>query len=271
MNPQTFEKFRGLIYSHSGINLTSGKEALVTSRLAKRIRDLGLEGEMEYFNYLAADESMQELTRLIDLMSTNVTHFFREQDHFEMIGQMLVELWKHGPRPVKFWSAACSSGQEPYSLAMVVAEAARAAKVDVRLVKILATDISTRILSQAEMGIYTAREIENVPSPYLARYFDPQPAADTFQIVDAIRQLVTFRRINLSQVPFPMQGPFDAILCRNVMIYFDNRVRGQIVNEAYRLLRPQGYFLIGHSENLSAITTSFRSIRPTVYQKEGET
>ncbi len=269
MNGNTFSKFRDLIHAHSGIDLAPGKEALVSSRLAKRIRDLGLSSEMEYFDYLAADQSLNELTRLIDLMSTNVTHFLREFEHFELIGEMLRELWKNGPVPVKFWSAACSSGQEPYTLAMIVHEAAKAAKVDPRLVKILATDISTQILRQAEEGVYSTREVEHVPPEWLKRYFQKESSGSGYSVADSIRSLITFRRINLSKSPFPMQGPFDAILCRNVMIYFDKEVRSKIVGEAYRLLRPEGYLLVGHSENLSGIDTPFRSTRPTVYRKTG--
>ncbi len=269
MNSQTFNRFRELIHSHSGIDLAPGKEALVSSRLAKRIRDLGLNCEMEYLDYLAADHSLNELTRLIDLMSTNVTHFLREFEHFELIGEMLKELWRNGPVPVKFWSAACSSGQEPYTLAMIVHEAAKAARVDPRNVKILATDISTQILRQAEEGIYSVRELEQVPQEWLNRYFQKVSSGSQYSIAESLRSLITFRRINLSKTPFPMHGPFDAILCRNVMIYFDNEVRAKIVAEAHRLLRPDGYLLIGHSENLSGISTSFRSVRPTVYRKTG--
>ncbi len=269
MNSNTFAKFRDLIHAESGIDLAPGKEALVSSRLAKRIRDLGLNSEMEYFDYLAADQSLDELTRLIDLMSTNVTHFLREFEHFDLIGEMLKELWKNGPVPVKFWSAACSSGQEPYTLAMVVHETAKSAKVDPRLVKILATDISTKILRQAEDGIYSTRELEHVPPEWRKRYFQNAPTGSGLQISDSIRSSVTFRRINLSKAPFPMHGPFDAIFCRNVMIYFDHAVRSRIIGEAYRLLRPDGYLLIGHSENLSGIETPFRSVRPTVYRKSG--
>ncbi len=269
MNASTFTKFRDLIHAHSGIDLAPGKEALVSSRLAKRIRDLGLSNEMEYFDYLSADQSLNELTRLIDLMSTNVTHFLREFEHFAMLSEMLHELWKNGPAPVKFWSAACSSGQEPYTLAMIVHEAARAMAIDPRIVKILATDISTQILRQAEEGFYNTRELEHVPPEWQKRYFQKSPSGTGYQISDSIRSLVTFRRINLSHSPFPMQGPFDAILCRNVMIYFDKEVRTKIVGEAYRLLRPDGYLLIGHSENLSGIDTPFRSVRATVYRKAG--
>ena len=266
MNSSTFEKFRVLIHAHSGISLSPGKEALVSSRLAKRLRELGLQDEMEYLDIVKADQSLQELTHLIDLMSTNVTHFLREFDHFELIGEMLRQLWKSGPRPVKFWSAACSSGQEPYTLAMVVHEAARAAKVDASIAKILATDISTQILQQAEAGQYHQRELQNVPAEWMKRYFQ-ETSSERFQLTPAVRSLVTFRRINLSNAPFPMQGPFDAILCRNVMIYFEIDVRTKIVHEAFRLLKPEGYLLIGHSENLSGIETPFRSVRPTVYRK----
>ncbi len=152
---------------------------------------------------------------------------------------------------------------------MIVHEAAKAARVDPRIVKILATDISTQILRQAEEGLYSVRELEQVPQEWLNRYFQKVSSGSQYSIADSLRSLITFRRINLSKTPFPMQGPFDAILCRNVMIYFDNDVRARIVSEAYRLLRPDGYLLIGHSENLSGISNSFRSVRPTVYRKAG--
>lgn len=270
MNSVLFTKFRDLIHDHSGIDLAPGKEALVSSRLSKRIRELGLNCEMEYFDFLEADQSLEELTRLIDMMSTNVTHFLREFEHFELITEMLMKTWRTGSTPVKFWSAACSSGQEPYTLAMVVHEAARKSNVNPNLVKILATDISTEILHQAETGVYSSRELEQVPHEWLKRYFHQSSCGTKYQVTDSIRSLVTFRRINLSKTPFPMQGPFDAILCRNVMIYFDNDVRSRIVGEAHRLLRDEGYLLIGHSENLSGISTAFKSVRPTVYRKAGD-
>lgn len=269
MNSETFTKFRNLIYSHSGIDLAPGKEALVSSRLAKRLRSLGLHNEMEYLDYLSADRTLNELTHLIDLISTNVTHFLREVEHFELLAEMLRLLWRSGPVPVRFWSAACSSGQEPYTLAIYACEIARAMKVDPSLVKILATDISTEILRQAEDGIYTARELEQVPSEWRKRYFQQLENESHFRVIDSVRSLITFRRINLSKIPFPMQGPFDAILCRNVMIYFDNVVRSGIVSESFRLLKQNGYLMIGHSENLSGIVHPFSSVQPTVYRKAG--
>ena len=270
MQNETFQKFKKLIYEHSGIDLSSGKEALVSSRLAKRIRELELSSESEYYDYIDAEKSIDELTHLIDMMSTNVTSFLRESVHFELVRAMLLETWRHGPKAVKFWSAACSSGQEPYTLAMVAQEAARAKNVSPSQVRILATDISTQILRKAEAGVYPTKELESVPEEWIKKYFRKTNNAGEFQVVDSIRSMVTFRRINLSETPYPMQGPFDTILCRNVMIYFDNVVRSQIVSEAHRLLCSNGYFLIGHSENLSGLQNSFQIVQPTVYQKGTE-
>ena len=267
MQTETFQKFKNLIYRHSGIDLSSGKEALVSSRLAKRIRELGLRNENEYYDYIDAEHSIDELTRLIDMMSTNVTSFLRESIHFELVRELLMETWSRGPREVKFWSAACSSGQEPYTLAMVVHETAKSKNVDPAQVKILATDISTQILQKAEAGVYTAKELESVPAEWIKKYFRKSDAQGEYEVTDSIRSMVTFRRINLSETPYPMQGPFDTIFCRNVMIYFDNEVRSRIVSEANRLLRNGGYLLIGHSENLSGLPNRFQIMQPTVYRK----
>lgn len=267
MQAETFQKFKSLIYKHSGIDLSAGKEALVSSRLAKRIRELGLSNEMEYYDYIDAEKSIDELTRLIDMMSTNVTSFMRESVHFDLIAKMLHELWADGPKPVKFWSAACSSGQEPYTLAMIAHEVAITKNVNPSLVKVLATDISTQILRKAEAGIYSARDLEALPTDWTRKYFQKTQTAGEYQVSDSIRSMVTFRRINLSETPYPMQGPFDTVLCRNVMIYFDNKVRTQIVSEAQRLLKSGGYFLIGHSENLSGLSNRFQIAQPTVYRK----
>lgn len=267
MQIETFNKYKLLIYKHSGIDLNSGKEALVSSRLAKRIRELGLQNEMEYYDYIDAENSIDELTRLIDMMSTNVTSFLRESVHFDLVAKMLNETWSNGPRAIKFWSAACSSGQEPYTLAMVAQEVAKTKNVAPSQVKILATDISTQILRKAEEGIYSARDLEAIPQDWVRKYFTTTNKEGQFQVSDSIRSMVTFRRINLSDAPYPMQGPFDTVFCRNVMIYFDNHVRSQIVAEAHRLLRSGGFFLIGHSENLSGLENRFRILQPTVYQK----
>ena len=268
MQSETFQKYKELIYKHSGIDLSDGKEALVSSRLAKRIRELGLRDEMEYYDFIAADRSIEELTRLIDMMSTNVTSFLRESLHFDLISEMLRKLWSNGPKKVKLWSAACSSGQEPYTLAMVVHDVARSKNVDPSLVSILATDISTQILQQADAGTYNQRELKDVPEEWIKRYFRKTSDVNSRQVADSIRSMVTFRRINLSITPYPMKGPFDAVFCRNVMIYFDNSVRSRIVSETYRLLRPEGYFMIGHSENLSGLSSQFKLTQPTVYRKE---
>ncbi len=270
MKSATFEQFRKLVYQQSGIDLSSGKEALVRGRLGKRIRALGLADEQEYLDYVLDDSSGDEMVQLLDAISTNFTHFFREPDHFALLADLLRN-WvdSDGQRRFRIWSAACSSGEEPYSIAMTAAETvdnAGAGRCDLR---ILATDISTRVLERARCGQYAAQAVQAAPPTMRQRYFHrlPRGDGDAYQVVDAMRELVTFRRINLSTPPFPMQGPFDVVFCRNVMIYFDNVVRNRLLAEIERLLRPGGYLFVGHTESLAALDTRLKPIQPSVYRK----
>lgn len=264
MDRKIFEQFRDVIYQASGISLNEKKEALVSARVAKRMRALGLDSHNEYLQRVLNDSSGEEIVQLLDVISTNVTHFFRESHHFDLLAERFARDLSRGQRRFRFWSAGCSSGEEPYSLAMTLAEAGQGCSLDV---KILATDISTRILSRAMAGEYEAKKIETVPAALRGRYFFKQGVngASSYSVNADLRKRIVFKRLNLSCPPFPMHGPMDAIFCRNVMIYFDNDVRRNLLREFARLLKPGGYLMVGHAESLTGILGGFKTVRPSVY------
>ncbi len=263
----TFDAFRDLVYRRSGIALSTGKQALVSARLTKRVRALGYDDFESYLNHVESDASSEELVQLLDVISTNVTQFFREPDHFAFLSKYAEEWLAKGQTRFRLWCAASSTGEEPYTLAMVLAEAfAASPSVDWR---ILATDISTRVLQTAESGVYSAGRVKGIPSLLLGKYFRKSGFGEeaAYQALPVLRDRIAFRRLNLSQPPFPMKGPLDAIFCRNVMIYFDNPVRQRLLSDCHRLLRTGGYLVVGHSESLTGILSPFKSRLPSVYQK----
>ncbi|MBI2422171.1 MAG: protein-glutamate O-methyltransferase CheR [Candidatus Hydrogenedentes bacterium] len=265
MDEQTFIKFRDLIYQKSGISLGPQKIALVSSRITKRIRALHFSSEADYLNHVLADDSGEELVCLLDAISTNVTSFFREPAHFDLLSRLLRQWKNEGADRFRIWCAASSTGEEPYCIAMTALEALGTA-TDFRL---LASDISTRALTLAREGVYDGNKLEPVPQDLKNRYFEPVETGNgaAFQAVPGLRKLISFNRLNLSTPPFPMKGPLDAVFCRNVMIYFDRKVRLQLLQEIHRLLKPGGYLLIGHSESLASMKTPFSRIEPSVYRK----
>jgi len=223
----------------------------------------------EYLRYLQGGDNVDEIVSLLDVISTNVTSFFREADHFEFTERIVKEWMAEGQRRFRFWSAACSSGEEPYTLAMQLQEIFGGASVDA---KILATDISTKVLASCLEGVYPQERLATVPANLLTKYFtrvsNPDPNGDELWKVRPILQdMVAFRRANLSTPPFPIKGPIDLVFCRNVMIYFDKEVRTRLVSEIYRVTRRGGYLIIGHSESLTTIKTDFEPVRPSVYHK----
>jgi chemotaxis protein methyltransferase CheR len=269
MDSTTFAKFRQLVYEHSGIELGPGKEALVYGRVGKRMRTLGIRDEKAYLDHVLADATGDEVVHLLDAISTNFTSFFREPDHFKLLESFLTDALKRGQSRFRIWSAACSSGEEPYTIAMVAQEIMESMGRYPDL-KILATDISTRVLDLARAGMYSSERAGEIPAALRSKYFQQQRGAkaETLCIADRLQQLIVFRRLNLAQTPYPMQGPFDVIFCRNVMIYFDKTVRTRIVREVERLLRPGGLLLIGHSESLAGIPSSLAHLRPSIYRRE---
>lgn len=264
MKPRTFNKIRSIVYETSGISLSDRKEALVSARVSRRVRTLGLGGYEEYLQFLASNEG--EIVGLLDAVSTNVTSFFREEHHFEMIADYVTEWHAAGQRRFRFWSAACSTGEEPYSLAMVLGEALPYPDVDVR---ILGTDINTQVLDRCREAVYDVERLKPVPTDLRRQWFDPVTGSDEqlWRAKARLRDRLVFRRLNLSRPPFPMTGPMDAIFCRNVMIYFDDAVRLSLLNDIERLLKPGGLLFVGHAESLAGILSGFKYVRPSVYRK----
>lgn len=262
----TFERIRDIVYRSSGIVLNDDKATLVAGRLGRRLRELGLKHPREYLTYLERHDHDGELTNLLDVMSTNVTHFFREPDHFEFVRSLYGHWLKAGQRRFRVWCAAASSGEEPYTLSMSLLEETSDRSVDLR---ILATDISTAILSRAIDGIYTEHAVREIPKALRLKYFKREsgPQEDTYIATDELRQPLTFRYLNLASLPFALRGPLDLIMCRNVMIYFDQDLRGKLVSEFSRLLRPGGALIVSHSESLVGIESLLKMVRPSVYVK----
>ncbi|MCA9245028.1 MAG: protein-glutamate O-methyltransferase [Phycisphaerales bacterium] len=269
LTQKEYKRIADLVYRVAGINLGEQKMQLVRSRLGKRIRERGLSTYTEYIDLVEADASGQELSDLLDAISTNTTHLFRENAHFEFLRGVLDELVQaaNGRQSVcRIWSAACSSGEEPYSIAITADDALQ--KTRNVQVKILATDISTSVLASAQAGVFAADRMAAVPTEFRSRYFKKNKTAtgETFEADPKLRNMITFSHFNLMSEKFPFRNKFDVIFCRNVMIYFDKPTQEGLVNRFARHLRPGGYLLIGHSESLNSVKHPYNYVRPTVYQ-----
>ncbi len=264
-----FREISRTVYEIAGIQLREGKEGLVRSRLAKRLRALELPSFEAYLERVRADA--RELAEMVDQLTTNKTSFFRESAHFDFLRDRVLPTL--GAGPVRIWSAGCSSGEEPYTLAMILRDAW--ADADRRDVKILATDISRRVLATAQAGVYPDALMEEVAPDLLRRHWTRSAATPAggrpdsgtgWRAGDALRKLVTFAPLNLMG-KWPMRGPFQAIFCRNVMIYFDKPTQQALIERYYDLLAPGGHLFVGHSESLSALTHRFAYVQPAVYRK----
>ncbi|MFZ5764304.1 MAG: CheR family methyltransferase [Thermodesulfobacteriota bacterium] len=264
-----FKKFSALVFAQTGIFLKPEKKELLNARLGKRLRACGITSFSAYYDYVVRDKSGAELVHLINCVSTNFTSFFREKAHFDFLEtEVLPGFLKSGQTSavMKVWSAACSSGEEPYTLAMVLSSFA-AAHPAFRF-SLLATDISTRVLAMAEVGIYAMDKVDKVPPEHLRRFFQKGvgKCAGFVKVKDELRRTLTFRRFNLMD-PFPWKGEMDVIFCRNVMIYFTRETQMELVEKFYHCLAPGGYLFIGHSESLSNVNHRFRQAATTVYRK----
>ncbi len=255
-----YERIQAWLYKASGIDLKAGKENLVKNRLTKRMRALGIDSFDAYLHYVEKDQSKRELLTLVDSMTTNKTNFFREQAHFDYLTSIILPQWSQRS-DIRIWSAGCSSGEEPYSLGMLLLDKHPKAKS----VRILATDISDSILEQARRGIYPTDHISDIPPHYVKTYLE-QSDPEHFSVIQPIRSLIRFANLNLMG-RWPMKGPFDLILCRNVMIYFDRQTQERLVNRYYEMLRPGGHLFIGHSESLASANHPFTYKQPAVYEK----
>lgn len=265
LSQEQFQTISNLVYRQAGIHLKPGKEALVRARLMKRLRALGLGSISDYMRMIQGEDAGNEVGYMIDVITTNKTSFFRESAHFDFLRETVVPEIRDLKR-FRLWSAACSSGEEPYTLAMVLQEAIP--DIHERDGLILATDISRRMLDAASRACYSAERIHSVPVDYRKKYFNhsKETFGESYQIRPEIRSLVRIAYLNLMQ-KWPMKGPFQVIFCRNVMIYFDRSTQQELVNRFWDMLAPGGYLFVGHSEGLSAIDHQFRYIKPAVYQK----
>ena len=263
--PFSAEQFRRIserIYAFAGIRLPEGKQEMVYARLARRLRALGIASFDDYLRFLELEPA--EWEHCTNALTTNVTSFYREEHHFRILAEHARATARPGA-PFRVWSAGCSSGEEPYTLAMVVRDVWPGSER--RDVKILATDISRRVLAQARAGVYSAAVMEGVPEPLRRRHFVRVAGGESaWQVSPAIRRLVSFASLNLMGA-WPMRGPFDAIFCRNVMIYFDKPTQQGLVERYYDLLAPGGHLFVGHSESLSGLRHRFRYVQPALYCK----
>ena len=266
-----FEAIRGLVYERFGINLTEQKRNLVVGRLQKVLRQRKLETFAEYVDLVAKDSSGEALSELIDRISTNHTFFFREPEHFRFLSERALPeicagLEARRDRDLRIWSAGCSSGEEPYTIAIVLREHF-GREYDKWRAGVLATDISSHVLRHAERAIFPAERLAKTPAEYRAKYFRTLDE-ERVEVVESIRREVTFRRLNFMSPAFPFKKKFHLIFCRNVMIYFDAPTRTELVRKFHEAIEPGGYLLIGHSESLGRDDTYFTYVQPAVYRKK---
>ncbi|MFQ5432139.1 MAG: CheR family methyltransferase [Nitrospinota bacterium] len=268
-----FNLFRRLIYDQSGISLNPSKRELLRTRLRSRLEREKFSSYREYYKFVVADKTGQALVPLLDDISTNLTSFYREINHFNYLNEILPE-WikrKQGERDniFRIWSAGCSTGEEPYTIAFTMLSHLSDKAANMSL-KILATDLSTDVLKKASEGVYRLDRMRDVPANVKRNYFIGEQGEKNSLLVRVhpmVRELITFRRCNLMSEQFPFKNKFDFIFCRNVMIYFDKPTQETLVAKYYGVLKPGGYLFIGHSESLTTIKHSYDYIMPTVYRK----
>jgi chemotaxis protein methyltransferase CheR len=270
LSDRDFARLSRFIYEQCGIRMPEAKKTMLEGRLQKRLRFLGLRSFADYIEYLFNPaEHNQELVQMIDLVTTNKTDFFREPDHFDYLQKQVLPAWcdQYGTRQLMVWSAGCSTGQEPYTLAMVLHEfAASRPGFDFQ---ILATDISTRVLEQARKAVYPEELLAPVPqvlkTKYLLRSKDRQ--SGLVRIVPQLRAKVRFRRLNFLDSDFGLREPLDIIFCRNVIIYFDRATQVRLLQRFYGHMRAGAHIFMGHSETLSGLDVPLVSVASTVYRK----
>jgi chemotaxis protein methyltransferase CheR len=270
-----FARLRDFIYGECGIKVTEAKRPMLEARLQKRLRSLGIESYGDYCEYLFSSKGMEEeLVFMIDSITTNKTDFFREPGHFQFLTDHvipeLIRLRGAGTgRRLAVWSAGCSSGEEPYTLAMVLKEYGGQSPDGGLDFLVWATDISTSVLGKAARAVYDEERISPIPSPFKQKYLLRSKDKDrrVVRIAPEIRSLVKFRRVNFMDEDFGFREPLDVIFCRNVIIYFDKITQQQLLGRFCRYLAPGGYIFMGHSETLFGMDVPLYLVAPTVYRK----
>lgn len=269
LSDEEFTLISNLVYEKFGIKLGEKKRTLIIGRLQKELHLGGFNSFKEYYNYVLKEKTGRALQTLADKISTNHTYFFREKEHFDffltIILPKIAENLNKNKRGIRIWSAGCSSGEEPYTLAMLVSEyfGSEVSKIDIG---ILATDISLNALEKAAAGIYPAENIAQVPPVYRKKYFNPLEDG-SWIAKQNLKNIITFRRLNLIRPDYPFRGLFQVIFCRNVMIYFDKITQSALIKRFYYYTEPGGYLFIGHSETIDRSSGLYQYLRPSVYQK----
>lgn len=261
LKDKDFQRVRRMIYSYCGISINEGKEALVQSRLMKRIRKLGIGSFTEYLDLIEKHTESDEFLSFVDVLTTNKTNFFRENKHFEFIKDEILPY--SAGKNLKWWSAGCSTGEEPITTVITLLEAQKQYKWN--SAKILATDISRDVIKVAKEGVYTQNKIVDIPPALRNKYFTDLGQGN-YRVNEAVRKLITYGRLNLTD-KWPLKGGFQVIMCRNVMIYFNRQTQEDIVRKFHGLLEPGGYLFLGHSESIPAQALGFNNVAPATYRK----
>jgi chemotaxis protein methyltransferase CheR len=271
MDAAVFERFRTFIHAQTGVTMNRGKEALLNARIAERMQALGLDDEAAYLRLVQGDPTGEELRRFINAITTNTTSFFRAPEHFGVLADHARAWDARGGARYRVWCAASSTGEEPWGIAMVLARWIPAwARRDV---KVLATDIDTDVLAEARAGRYREAAVATIPTDYRSRYLMPARSDELgawHAVRPELRAMVTYGRLNLVRLPYPMSGPFDVIFCRNVLIYFDNETRLRVLTAMIELLAPDGLLILGPSESAMGLDHLVRRTTDSVYEpREG--
>ena len=267
LTSKEFDHIRKLAHQKFGLNLHSGKEAMVTARLSRALRRHNFRSFREYYEFVQGDRTGRALQELIDALTTNFTNFLREPSHFHFLTNTVVPQLRHQPR-IEFWSAACSSGEEPYSIALTMLDAL--GEEALHKVRILATDICVDVLEKTREGVYAAERLAGLPPAWLQRYFEPVAGSrgSAFRVKTEVRRMVTVLPANLIE-PFRPGNRFHVIFCRNVMIYFDRQTQGLLVQRMEEVLQPDGYLMIGHAEGLAGVSHGLAYVGPSIFRKPG--
>jgi chemotaxis protein methyltransferase CheR len=261
-----FGQFQRFIYEAAGITLSSAKKALVSGRLAKRLKECQVGNYGEYFALLRSGQAQDEVQTAVDLLTTNETYFFRETKHFELLRQAATAAPQRG-HPFRVWSAASSTGEEAYSMAMVLADCLGIGEGAAPW-EVMGSDISSRVLERARVGHYPLERTQHIPPAYLKRFClkGMGPQAGTLLVERSLRSRVSFTQINLNTA-LPRLAAFDVIFLRNVMIYFNAPTKRQVIARVLETLKPGGHFFIGHSESLNELNDTVTAVAPSVYRK----
>lgn len=268
LSDQEFERLSNFIYTRYGIKMPPVKKLMLQSRLQKRLKALKIYSFKEYVNYVFSKESGDEVVHMMDVVSTNKTDFYREPAHFDFLKQtVLPEYVQKNIRSLKVWSAGCSSGQEVYTLAIVISEFLEKNKAfDFH---ILGTDISTKVLKKAYAAIYSEQDVAMIPLEIKRKYMLKSKDAHKklIRITKALRNKTSYMRLNFMDEHYPVKEKFDIIFCRNVLIYFDRETQEKVINRLSQYLKPDGYFFLGHSESITNINVPLKQVKPTIFKR----